>query len=289
MGARTVRIASPAHLYTPPADGEILQGSVGDWRVYEAVDSDLDPLNRRPGLVRYRVVLEYDAEAAEQALEQYATGRYIAEVLERLWLYVGMTPLSGQYLGSTIRLAAPPAGWQTNYDAVYGQLAARESGRQTPKLEVNTVYWSSPPGWPLANALTGFAAYQTVGPDLHKLVELHYGAHTAAGIHGKALGFARALELLSALLPGHSDSQKEQAVPAHVRECMTQPLAWLYRMSNSRFDTRHVVTGRSQGQVLPPMTPEEYASFIENADVLLRGYVADRLGITFMVARLPAA
>lgn len=283
MASRTVRIASAAHLYTPPADGVLLQGSIGDWRVYETVDSDLDPLSRRPGLVRYRIVLEYDAESAEQAHEQYTVGLYIAERLERLWLYAGMTPLSGKYLGSTIELAAPPPRWETNYESVYRELAGVQF-----QLQVNRVDRWSPPAWPLAQALAAFVAYQEAGADLQKLIELHYGAHTAVGIHGQALGFARALELLSALLAVQENGKPERGVPEFVRECMTRSLDWLQKMSNWRFDTRHV-WGRSERQILEPMTSDEHADFIDNADVLLRGCIASRLGVTFMVSRIPAA
>lgn len=83
--------------------------------------------------------------------------------------------------------------------------------------------------------------YLTAHETTKSLVDLHFNAHLASGLHAQEVALARALELVAALLPAHSYAEKQEQLPADVRNALTQPLSWLCELSNRRFNTRHVV------------------------------------------------
>lgn len=257
---------------------------IDGWELYEEHDEgDAEP--DLMGIRRYRVVLQSRPSTSAEAVELYSTGIALAEALEKLWLYVGATPLSGRRLALTLVPLAPPKRWISNYDERYQALVAKESGLTFGGITFGHRDWTSLPDLPLATAVHALERFRRADDVTRTLVELHYDSHTAYGLHATELAFARALELVADLLPGRSDADKELALPEGVRDCLSQPLGWLYRLSNTRFNTRHVVDRRRKPALLPSMTPEEHSAFIADSDAILRGIVSQRLDVPFVVTK----
>jgi len=106
-------------------------------------------------------------------------------------------------------------------------------------------------------ALEALAAFRNAQPVVRSLVELHFSALTSTRVDGRLFFFAKALELVRALLPGADLPAKSANLHPEIRGELARPLSWLYDMSNNRFDVRHVVRNPQGPDLHPPMTSEE--------------------------------
>lgn len=283
QNAPTLRIESPRLLMAIQNPISPHRQKIDGWDVSETYLQE-SAEGAPSGVGSYRIIFEAHPTTSDEALKLYEAGVELAELLEKLWLYVATTPLSGPRFMLVLVPLAPPKSWVTNYEDVYRNLTARESGIHFGHFEICPRFWSYPLDFPLRDILTVREKYLTADEATKTLIDLHFNAHLASGLHAKEVALARALELFAVLLPAHSDAEKEAQLPADVRNALTRRLSWLYELSNRRFNTRHVVSRQNKPALLPPMTRDEHVAFVENADVLLRGILSYRLGVQFVVA-----
>lgn len=282
--ANPIRIVSSDHLYGIQEVSALFYGIIDDWEVIEEYDAE-DAEHDLEGIRRYRVVLQSQPTTTGEAAHAYPVGVELAETLERLWLYVGDGPLSGRRFGKTLAPLTPPERWTTNYEDRYRELSAKEFGLSFDRISIARRDWAYLPALPLSTAVRAVENFRDTDESIRTLIELHYNAHTAYGLHAEELAFARALELGRELLPGHSNHEKQEALSPEVQDSLSRPLSWLSRLSNNRFNTRHIVNQHQKPAILPAMTQEEHDAFTQNADVVLRGIVSSQLGIPFVALR----
>lgn len=260
---------------------ELHRAVVAEWVVAEEFTPGSSDVSH-PGIGSYRLVLSAEVTAADDASRVYQSGLELAEVFEKLWMYVSGAPLSGNRLQVVLELLRPPKGWMTDYPDVHRDLVAKESGLSAG-ISIRSIQRGIAPDYPLRSLLTAYERYQAADFSSLSLVDLHYAAVVATGNNSKEVGFARALELARALLPGHSDKEKLSALAPDVHAALTRPFSWLYELSNRRANTRHVVDWANNRAMLPAMSSDEHRDFLQNSDVLLRGIVAQRLGIPLVL------
>jgi hypothetical protein len=113
----TLRIDSPRLLLaiespTSPHGQDIDGWEVSEEYLQESAEGD------KSGIGSYRITLKARPTSSDEAQRLYRAGVELAEVLEKLWLYVGTTPLSGPRFIVVLVPLAPPKRWATNYCSV---------------------------------------------------------------------------------------------------------------------------------------------------------------------------
>lgn len=260
---------------------ELHRAEVADWLVAEEFTLGSTDVSH-PGIGSYRVALSAEVTSSDDASRAYRSGLELAEMFEKLWLYVSGSPLSGNRLQVVLELLKPPKGWMTDFPDVHRGLVAQES-RLRAGISIRNVAWGVAPDYPLRSLLVVYSRYQAADFSSVSLIDLHYAAVVATGDYSKEAAFARALELARALLPGHSDNEKLSALAPEVRAALTRPFSWLFELSNRRVNTRHVVDWANKPAILPAMSSDEHHDFLYNSDLLLRSVVAQRLDIPLVI------
>lgn len=133
--------------------------------------------------------------------------------------------------------------------------------------------------------MDALTACRSAPPVVRSLIELHYRALSSTRLEGRLFFYTKALELVRALLPGADLRAKSGSLPASVSSELARSLAWLYDMSNNRFDVRHVVKNPRGPALHPEMTQNELRDFEHDADLVIRVVVADHLSIDFAIIR----
>ncbi len=113
-------------------------------------------------------------------------------------------------------------------------------------------HWLALPYLPLATAMHAREAYKRAEDMVKALVDIHYGALKLRRSEGKLFALANALELVRAVLPGRSDSAKQQSLRPEVTANLRQSLHWLFNIANNRFNVRHVLTKAAGKSALHP-------------------------------------
>jgi hypothetical protein len=209
----------------------------------------------------------------------------LASDLDRIWAYAAGEPLFARIL--TIQLIGVPEGWRSNVERLRRSLPA---SRLSLTLRTKGIrrHWMTLGHWPLQHALTALAAYRTADEPTRTLVDLHFEGMMNFGSQPGLVLFAKALELCRALLPGREDIRKQAALPSEVTRALRRSLHWLFGIANQRVEVRHVVKNATAAQLHPRLSVEERRDFNHDADAVIRGVIALRLGLQpAIVARQP--
>jgi hypothetical protein len=116
-----------------------------------------------------------------------------------------------------------------------------------------------------------------------QLCSYHFAALTTQETDMHFLLLAQGLEIARALLPGRSAADKENGLPATVRKALSQPLNWLFEMSQQRRQTRHAIDKRTNVSLKPSLTHDEELSFVHDANLILQFVASSQLSIPLVL------
>lgn len=234
------------------------------------------------GARQYCVQIAKEVDTLEESLEAHRQADSLIADLERVWAYSAGLPL--RPLRTYLEVHYALEGWTSNVEEVQNAIRAQKQGI-TGTVRIVSRHWMHAPHFPLRLALEAVVAFRNAQPVVRSRVELHFSALTSARVDGRLFFFAKALELVRALLPGADVRAKSAGLHPEIQGELVRPFSWLYDMSNHRFDVRHVVRDPQGPDLHPLMTPEELRDFEHDADLVIRGVIAQHLAIELAVAR----
>ena len=228
------------------------------------------------GTVSYSIWIETEVSSPEEIWAKRSTAFELADDLNRVWTYVCGQPINAARFGLVACHA--PAAWTTNAEEVEKDLQAAISGLTYKEISIQTRHWTYFPELPLAKALDVRESYETASDFVRTLIELHYSALTSKRLEARLIFFAKALEIVRALLPGRKDQQKQKSLPVNITSELHESLHWLFGMANTRSDVRHIVQEVTGPTLHPRMSAQEFRSFEHDADLVIRTAVCMQLG-----------
>lgn len=245
----------------------------------EVVDGlDVFEFRRRSRVAPYGLRMEARVANKKELEDRFSSALEIADDLDLVWTYVAGVPLFPRVL--TMQLVKSPEGWRTNAARAKRDLPAggdlygkvRLVGRRRLSMEL--------PSMPLKRALEAVKAYRKTDEVTRLLIGLHTGALKAPGSPTQLILLAKGLELARAILPGRRDIDRERALrDDELRSSLHHPLSWLYMIANRRLEIRHVVENPTAIRLHPTLTSSERKDFVHDGDVVIRGVIAERLGL----------
>ena len=270
-----LRFTSTPCLFAIPAGSARHSCMIGSWRVTEDY-KDADPADHlSPEVMKYWLVLERDVPSLQDLAEQRILGHQLIAEIERIWPYICAIPLHPRL--STLVPLAEASGWRSNYAE---QVQAHQE--IIAQFQFKPRQWTYLPWLPLASVAKAREGYLGLDDVFLALIDLHYGSLTMDGISGRDFCLVRALEIARHLLPGRSDLDKERSLHADARTAMHNNLAWLFRISNQRFDLRHPVD-TAPASLKPRLSSDERQKFYHDADLVIRSLVCHKLNLDFHV------
>jgi hypothetical protein len=235
------------------------------------------------GLGSYRLVLEKPVSKQEEVWARLHEAGQIAAELDVAWCYVCGTPFFA--MRPTFVASEAPTGWTGNTREVEIEIQKERGLGYAVAAQVVVSHWLRLPFLPLEKVLRVREAYVKSVPVIQDLIELHIAAHKSD--HGNLFFFAKALELAGAFFgqprAARNTGLQAEMVKIGIASHLTQSVAWLFDMANTRFEVRHVVDGYSPVTLHPRMDANEKHEFAVNADLVLRGFVCQQLGIDIIL------
>lgn len=178
-----------------------------------------------------------------------------------------------------------PDDWETKAKELQREMVAEASGVHI-ELGIESRHWRYRPDFPLKSALNARASYALSDETVRALVEMHYRALKSLRREGSLFFLTKGLEIVREMLPGRRLKAKQRNLPADIIPELRHPLAWLYSVSNNRFETRHILRSGGDKPVLHPrLTNAEYEDFEADADLVLRTVACIALGLEPFLVR----
>jgi hypothetical protein len=265
----TIWHESPSLRFRVPSDLPCHEEAVGLLNVIEQRRDDV----KRPYGIRIEAEVRNQFELSHRKREVVD----LAADLRKAWPYVAGVPFLTQEGTLQVSLDGP-VGWRTNL----GEIKEEVPGDRIV-MTVGAVQGGGPlevPFMLLEPVLRARERFLATDDITLTLREIHLDALGERMRGGDPFRFAKALELATALLPGHSAKQKQTELKSDYAKLLTRPLGWLGDIANNRIDVRHVVR-KSKGNPTSAhskLSREERQEFIQNADLVVRGVIAMRTG-----------
>ena len=173
-----------------------------------------------------------------------------------------------------------PEYWTGNMSDVRAAIQRETSKYYVAAQAVYCEHWSWWPILPLKYVLDVQREYTKAGYELRELINLHVGSHQT--VDGSLFLLAKGLEIVGAQY-GTRRSSRNAGVQREMENLgvdakLTKPIAWLYEMANTRFDIRHAWDNRANS-LHPKLTKHERDEFEQNADLVLRAFIANKLNV----------
>jgi hypothetical protein len=272
---QTLHYSSTTKLYGVTGGGEPTVGTFEGFDLRETLR--VAAINGVPPEVgEYTLSIERTVKSSDELLTISAeVGGFVAD-LDKFWIYAAGEPLNP--IVKRVSLERRIAGWSHNELQVRDYLV-RNCRQMLAVVDSRDQHWVVMPHFPLVPALRARAAYQAATPSGQALVDLHYSALKSSYGEGRLFGLAKALELAREILPGKSDTTKQQVLNSLIAGNLHHSLHWLMDMANNRYHTRHAVQKGLTVQLKPKMTGEEIADFEHDANLIIRGTVHRELEI----------
>lgn len=278
-----LRFESAPQVYGIPSDCAPATVELDGWQVTEVYDRD-SRADIAPGLGEYHLLLDATPASLGEFWDKRESAFRIICDLDRAWIYVTGRPLAPRHL--TLAVVDAPDGWHTNAAEVERAVRIRDGELVIGEASITSRHWLYAPEFPLRAAIAALKALRSADSVTHALVDLHYEALKAGPGTCQLFLFAKALELVRALLLGHDDTAREQQLPSQVRDELRQPLRWLFDIANNRIDVRHVVRRPVQPPELhSPLSASERGDFEHDADLVIRAVVAQSLKCDVPIVR----
>lgn len=272
--SRTIVFKSTPQVYVFQSSRDAHTRKVGNWVVRESFERSTE-LRSPNGSVNYSVVIETDVSTPEEIRARRSYAYELADDLNRVWTYVCGEPLNAARL-SLVEMDAPP-GWITNAPKMEKELQAIISG-VTGQLSIVNRHQTYCTDLPLSKALDLLDSYRTSSHAIRTLVELHYSALISERSEARCFFYAKALEVVRAILHGRTDKQKQKSLPVDITNELHKSLHWLFDMANNRSDARHVVQDNNGPTIHPRMSAQEIRAFEHDADLVNRTVICMELG-----------
>jgi hypothetical protein len=259
-------------------DASLSTAEYEGWCLREAYEPNTDRQGTPPGVGRYMLFIERTV-SIDDFCEWYAKGVRLTERIEQLWAFVMGWPLGGPRFEYSLRLLSPPKGWETNFKDLERVDMARQGVTGEVKFGRGPL-WMISDQFPLPRLHIALSKYPSLDEVGRELIELHYAALNRSHpelILSKALEIVRKNKSMSEQVSGE--------MPTEVRSALSLKIDDLYRISNTRRETRHVLLNDSS---LHPSIHEreEWKEFCESADLLVRFVISKQLGLeTVILAR----
>lgn len=284
MSAQTLQYRSPERLLELRSECKPHCALVGSWRVSERYEPNTHHYVQE-GLGSYRLILESSVDSQEQVWAGLSEAEAIARQLDVAWCYVCGSPFFSAK--PTFVSFDAPTGWTGNTREVEIAIQRARGLGYAAAVQVIDSHWLSLPFLPLAKVLAVRQAMLGASPIIQELVELHIAAHKCTFERGRPFFLAKALELAGAFY-GKERAARNIGLQRHMLKIgiaphLTQPVAWLFTMANTRSDVRHVVSAHSPVDLHPRMTATEREDFLMNAEFVLRGFICTQLGVEIIL------
>lgn len=224
------------------------------------------------GVKAYRIALEAQVSTLAEVRDAWGRASDLSSDLDQVWPYVAGEPLLPVVL--TIRLGDDPDGWSSNFRELEKHFA-RASGAPLAYGEVINRHWMKMPTPPLRSALEARSRLGSLTGAQKLLHGLHYSSQKATDLNAQVFTLAKCLEIVRHLLPGRNDTQRHKSLHPTIQQSITHSLHDLFGLANNRLDVRHAVKNPIGPTFHPEMTSRERASFVHDANTIVRGVVCD--------------
>jgi hypothetical protein len=272
---KVVFFVSDPKLYGIPKDAERFLYENETVKIYETWQENTS-LRVPPGIGEYRITIEVPVINLDQLREANSDGAELITSFQKLWPYVCGEPLNP--VGWRFDFNIVPQGWTSNSKDLE-HFYLKNSKRVVIHARVKHQSWVFLPYFPLRYAMIALQNQETLSNVFKSLMDIHFQAVNARFVDGRLFLFAKAVELVSKLIPGRTHRDKHASLPDDLKKTLTRSIDWLFQIANNRFDFRHVVKDPIGPQLHPKATRDEMSDYEKNADFLIRYYVSKQLGI----------
>lgn len=279
-----LRFQSPTVLRTyegsaPP--GEI---EVESWVLRDDYRPPVDG-DRRRQHGEYRLHIECSASTAKQVNDLHFKAIKLAGRVVRIWPYALGSHFESPWSGTSIELVEPPKGWESNRSAILAEL--RKGGPERsisfdPSSFGPPIRWTRAFWWPLDRIATALRFESRLSEPEQELLALHAVAHGARSGRAFTVLLSTAFELAMALLPGATKAEKNALMVSEAGQVCSATLTGLWRVANTRRQTRHAVAHRDSPMLHPAMDATERDAYIADVDAVIRFVLCRGLGLDFV-------
>jgi hypothetical protein len=287
MATHTLRFTSQTRAFRLTAESTPYAETIDGWTISEIVQPHSKPKLAKDNTLEYYLALEKSVASPNElqvALNEVAT---IARQLDFAWCYATGRPF--HYIKLIMQFNAAPNGWTGNYAELKTTLDREAQSGLALMIKWDHNQWTTSPFLPLKLALEARKAILEATPILRQLIEIHVEAFKNFG-QPRFILLAKALEIAGAFyVTGKADKSRkarnfrfQRALRRlGVHKQLTKTIKWLFNMSNTRRDIRHAWDQQTTTSVAlhPAMNHEEQTEFVKNADLVLRAFICQRLGI----------
>lgn len=277
MTAENIRLTSPSLRLRTRTSAVPIECVRDGWRFGETLGARKYVHNGET-FHSYQVTLERQACDDEDLGSIYIQARYLAAALSRVWVFATGLPLTDRGYDLFMTPIVLPPGWESNASAV---IPERDWNLLRSPVSSAPLH-RTVDQLPLKQAITLLEAYRDTDIETYTMTERYFAALEAVEYEAHLLFFAQALEVAKELLDGTDKVTKQARLPGAVSTRMKRPLDWLFNMSNSRRQTRHLINKQRSVAVQPEMDDDEIADFQHDADLIVRYVASKRLGVPFI-------
>lgn len=271
-------VKSPAILMSVPDGSRPSNGEDGPFRLTDLWVPGKEVFDA-VSYGEYRIRIEYLVADKFNLAEGFPLLVDFCSHLEKLWPFATGSAMRGGGFAPYLDTYRVPAGWSSNRERVSVELQRRAGSKYIVKHLGGPVSHTIAGAFPVARLLPALDGYARIDRTTALLIELYYHAITSPM---PILLFCKALEIVRALLPGRTDAQKQNALPADVRHHLRGNFHELFSLANNRLETRHAV-GNKRGPALHPMlSRQERDQLLLDGDAIIRGIVCAKLGIPYV-------
>lgn len=257
--------------------------NIDGWHIRDDT-TETNRIEKDTSLVEYQVIVEkkvdrkQDKEEQRKELRDFQDEAFdLINELKLVWpLVFGDIQSPSE---TTHRPQNAPDHWSSNSRDLLEDL---HPSRFTMKLSIDDQQWVILPYHPLRRLLAARSAYREASNPIRTLVKLYYDA-LDSNPHAAMFMFAKALELVRAILPGDTDRERTQALAHEVRKAIDKDLSWLFMIANNRLDVRHVVRDPYDLALHPEMTEDERTDFSKNASKVIKSVIEGNLGLSIAI------
>lgn len=241
----------------------------------------------------YQLILKKEVKALKELFDSISPMREVASSINKLITYVIGRPLNfkaNSFYGSRMTIQGIDSidGWESNYKKIKNDLFQLEHPEQdvTEIAVANMNHWSTTNDSPLHELILIYTNYHK----LDELTKLLIRFHAKALIHDhdiKYLILGKALEIAKPLLPDKDYVKSFNSLPQEIREVFkTRSIKWLYDISNTRRETRHIIQKGAVNILHPEMSEEEYFDFMFLADTFINYLVRTKFGLEPIILKM---
>jgi len=235
----------------------------------------------------YKIILKQVVNTREEMYEFAEKLNDLCRRIGRLLTYVIGYPLTkrtSDFYGirKQIILLDEIDGWDSNYKKLNRVFQKIENPKQHIFGDISSEmkHWSQTENTPLHELIPILQKYKT----LDEIFKILIRFHSLALCHGydvKYLLLGKCLEIAEALLPvPYNRKRSFQLLPVEIKNVFKKKtISWLYEMSNTRFETRHIINKKSPNNLLKEMDDQEYFDFMYLSDMMLNYIIRRQFGL----------